>query len=408
MYSRNQTGLNANMQSLQAEKPKQKKKKNFWMLTGLVLVGLGFVLLMIAGIWLAGANIESTILLRTQTALETMMSGAVTQTLASQYTAAAVQAEQAAVAQQTAFVQQTEEGLLAQTAVAQQTAEALLKTQVARTAMAAQTAAVGTPAAPTLVPGPTATLGETVVRKTDGMIQILIPAGTFQMGSDDGEEDEQPMHMVYLDAYWIDQTEVTNHQYAQCVAAGVCTVPKKPDAYYRTSNYGNPEFSKYPVVNVSWEQAQSYCKWAGGRLPTEAEWEKAARGTDGRKYPWGNEFNCKMGNFDDEIKDNSNVVPGGPNCDGYQDMAPVGIYPQGASPYGALDMAGNVWEWTADWYGWYPEDKEARNPTGPESGDHRTVRGGSWWLSTVDTLKVTFRDGCLPDGGYNLGFRCAR
>ncbi|NLI41381.1 MAG: SUMF1/EgtB/PvdO family nonheme iron enzyme, partial [Caldisericales bacterium] len=173
-----------------------------------------------------------------------------------------------------------------------------------------------------------------IKREKDEMLMVYVPAGEFEMGDEDGALDEQPVHTVYLDEYWIDQTEVTNGQYERCVAADSCTVPKSSYSSTRDSYYGNRSYADYPVIYVDWNQADAYCKWAGGRLPTEAEWEKASRGTDGRDYPWGDSIDENHANYDGNIGDTSEV----------------GRYPKGASPYGALDMAGNVWEWVSDWY----------------------------------------------------------
>ena len=151
--------------------------------------------------------------------------------------------------------------------------------------------------------------------------------------------NEQPVHKVVLDAFWIDQTEVTNKMYALCVQTSVCTPPSSTNSSTRPSYYENPEFEDYPVIYVDWYKAKTYCEWAGRRLPTEAEWEKAARGTDGRNYPWGKDAPNKM-----LLNYNGNVG----------DTTEIGKYPAGASIYGALDMAGNAWEWVSSLYKPYP------------------------------------------------------
>jgi formylglycine-generating enzyme required for sulfatase activity len=202
---------------------------------------------------------------------------------------------------------------------------------------------------------------------------VYIPAGEFIMGSDEGDSDERPVHTVYLDAFHIDRTEVANAQYQACVEAGACDAPSN------TTYYDNSNYAQHPVVHVSWDDADAYCRWAGKRLPTEAEWEKAARGTDGRRYPWGNsEPDCNKANYND--------------CVGL--TTEVGSYPAGASLYGVLDMAGNVWEWVADWYdpGYYSQSP-TRNPPGPDSGELRVLRGGSWYRSTPSGIRCALRYG---------------
>jgi formylglycine-generating enzyme required for sulfatase activity len=231
---------------------------------------------------------------------------------------------------------------------------------------------------------------------------VYIPANEFIMGSDKGKSDELPIHTVYLDAFFIDKTEVTNAQYRKCVEAGVCDVPSDT-TYYDDANYG-----QHPVVYVSWNDADAYCLWAGKRLPTEAEWEKAARGTDGRVFSWGNSLaEGNQANFCDA------------RCaqdwryaevdDGYEQTAPVGNYPAGASPYGALDMVGNVWEWVADWYDAnYYSKSPSRNPLGPDSGEQRMIRGGSWY-GDPHYERCTVRLGIYPNDRINdVGFRCAK
>jgi len=192
---------------------------------------------------------------------------------------------------------------------------------------------------------------------------------------------------VYLDAFWIDKTEVTNAQYRLCVQAGVCAIPI--GKYFDNSNY-----TDHPVVYVYWQDANNYCSWVGRCLPTEAEWEKAARGTDGRTYPWGEGLDCSKANYY--------------WCGKFNEISPVGYYPQGASPYGVLDMAGNVWEWVSDWFssGYYNQSPSS-NPQGPASGDTHGLRGGSWY-SYDYSMSSANRYNYGLDRRYNsIGFRCA-
>ncbi len=200
------------------------------------------------------------------------------------------------------------------------------------------------------------------------------------MGSSKAEDpealdEEIPQHIVYLDAYWIDQTEVTNAQYARCVASGSCSRPNELTSLTHSSYYDDLQYANYPVIFVSWSQATAYCTWAGRRLPTEAMWEKAGRGPDGLIYPWGNTFDGTKANYCD-----INCINGWKDDrydDGYIDTSPVGDYPAGASIYGAFDMAGNVYEWVADWFEPYRRIRQ-ENPTGPLSGSEHIIRGGSW------------------------------
>ncbi len=208
------------------------------------------------------------------------------------------------------------------------------------------------PAETSIPPRPTVGIGSTRISDKDGMTILYVPAGEFRMGSNIGLTTERPIHTVYLDAFWIDQTEVTNAMYSNCVNDGECREPSNT-IYYDDSNYAS-----YPVVYVAWDDAINYCSWADRRLPTEAEWEKAASWNDSTKenyiWPWGNDFSCTKGNFDDETQDDIQVNPGGENCDGFRKISPVGSFSTGASPYGALDMAGSVHEWVNDWFDVYP------------------------------------------------------
>jgi formylglycine-generating enzyme required for sulfatase activity len=270
----------------------------------------------------------------------------------------------------------------------------------------------------------------TQVSEKDGMTMLYVPEGEFLMGvpldAPGADDDEKPQRKVYLDAFWIDQTEVTNEMFERFVrGTGYETDAEKEDWGWvcidgncnktEGANWLHPHgaqshldgLEKHPVVQVSWYDAQAYCEWAERRLPTEAEWEKAARGTDGYHYPWGKQdiagtlvnfcdSNCSLPNADQSIDD------------GYEFTAPVGSYPAGASLYNALDMAGNVWEWVADWYDErYYQNAPLRNPQGPDYGESRTQRSGSW-DNGIDLLNAANRVPALPsDRNYSRGFRCA-
>ncbi|MGE5775257.1 MAG: formylglycine-generating enzyme family protein [Chloroflexota bacterium] len=298
----------------------------------------------------------------------------------------------------------------------------------------------------TSAPTPMALSGpiDTRISERDNMVQVYIPAGRFLMGSTRADIDtvmeacsycllewfdhEMPQHKVYLDAFWIDQTEVTNAMFAQFVAetgyqtdaerigAGIDFRLSTYDwAMTKGANWRHPhgptsnidDMENHPVVQMSGNDAEAYCTWAGRRLPTEAEWEKAARGTDGRSYPWGNEppagnlLNFADRNLNANESDNS-------IDDGYVFTAPVGSYPDGASPYGVFDMAGNVWERVIDWYSdTYYANSPARNPAGPASSEYHIIRGGSWsrmarYVRTASRYR--YRQLNRSSG---LGFRCA-
>ena len=183
-------------------------------------------------------------------------------------------------------------------------------------------------------PTPELSIGSTMTG-VDGMTLLYVPAGDFIMGSEDGGDNEKPIHTVYLDAFWIDQTEVTNATYAMCVKDGMCYEPSSAWSHTRINYYGKSEYNNFPVIFISWNDASTYCSWAERRLPTEAEWEKAARGEKASTYPWGNNQPTKaFSNYNNAVGDTTEA----------------GIYLPGASPYGALDMAGNVREWVEDWY----------------------------------------------------------
>jgi formylglycine-generating enzyme required for sulfatase activity len=262
---------------------------------------------------------------------------------------------------------------------------------------------------------PTATSLPTEIVDTKGVQMMLVSEGEFPMGSDI-KSDESPVHTVYLKTYYIDKYEVTNTLYEICVKAGACKQPLSKRSYTRTSYYGNSQYGNYPVVKVNWDMANKYCEWRGARLPTEAEWEKAARGTEDNLYPWRNssdlgtlantcDHNCPFDWKTDSLDD------------GYGDTAPVGNYPAGASPYGVLDLAGNVWEWVSDWYhANYYVNSPSSNPTGPSSGQEHVLRGGSW--AETDAYQFGIRSSVRMTrsvyitvssaSDYGIGFRCAK
>lgn len=245
----------------------------------------------------------------------------------------------------------------------------------------------------------------------DGMTEVFVPAGTFQMGGIDAaaSDDEKPVHSVTLHGFWMDKFEVTNAMYVQCLKAGACTPPQVAKSETRASYFNNPDFNDYPVVEVTWSSAAAYCKWAGRRLPSEAEWEHAARGDTINTYPWGDQTpDATLANFNYQLGD----------------TARVGSYPAGASPFGVMDMAGNVAEWVNDFYsGTYYGNGPATNPTGPLARANffaRVVRGGTFADAARD-IRASKRSqvlgsnpqadpgssAFLGDFSPRIGFRCA-
>jgi formylglycine-generating enzyme required for sulfatase activity len=223
---------------------------------------------------------------------------------------------------------------------------------------------------------------------------VFVPAGEFTMGST-LLPNEKPIHLVYVNDFWIDQYEVSNALYQKCVAAQACLPPiegytdRHPDGYF-----ANPTYHDFPAATVNWSEADQYCRWAGKRLPTEAEWEKAARGTDARAFPWGNTF--------DQARVNS----------AYNlELVTVAVnrYPDGVSPYGAYNMSGNVWEWSADWYDEnYYATAPRDNPTGPLTGKLKALRGGGYGVFDAAMRTSLRRDMDPSTRTPYIGFRCAR
>ncbi len=244
----------------------------------------------------------------------------------------------------------------------------------------------------------------------DGMTEVFVPAGTFTMGGLDpsSTQGEKPSHKVTLHAFWIDKFDVTNGMFTQCTTAGVCDPPLNFSSKTVTAYFNGADYANYPVINVTWGEATAYCKWAGRRLPSEAEWERAARGDDLRTYPWGDQApDSSRANFNFQVGDTSKV----------------GSYPAGASVYGVLDMAGNVEQWVNDFYDpTYYSKAVNLNPTGPIARANffnRVIRGGSF-QDGAGNIRVAYRAGDLgpnPDaltgtpaytGDYSpkIGFRC--
>jgi len=268
----------------------------------------------------------------------------------------------------------------------------------------------------------------TTISPIDGMTMVYVPAGEFLMGSPEGvgDDDEHPQHIVYLESFYIDQMEVTNTMFSEFVVkTNYQTDAEKAGKSYgfvgndwllvSGVNWKHPYgpssdiggLDNHPVIHVSWNDAKAYCEWAGKRLPTEAEWEKGARGTSGATYPWGND--PPAGNLVNFADINTNFDWSVNSVDdGYKFTSPVGTYPDGASPYNLLDVSGNVWEWVADWYDKdYYSQSPNRNPQGPVTGTVRVMRGGAW-DDLIAGIRTSYRAAySQTNTNGDTGFRCA-
>lgn len=245
-----------------------------------------------------------------------------------------------------------------------------------------------------------------ITNSKDGSELILIPAGEFLMGTPEkeGYDNEHPRRRVNLSAYYIGKYEVTNEQYARFVEK------TRYQAQGNWRDYSTSGRKKHPVVCVTWKDAVAYCKWAGLRLPTEAEWEKAARGTDGRIYPWGNKWEAASLNWSGPKDKKWKSWEAQGSLPTLLPTKPIGSFPYGASSYGIMDMAGNVWEWCSDWYSVrYYQNSPTANPRGPDKGESKVLRGSSWSTSDLDCLRSANRNWSKPSGWDDCyGFRCAR
>ncbi|ULA62384.1 MAG: FGE-sulfatase domain-containing protein [Nitrospira sp.] len=244
---------------------------------------------------------------------------------------------------------------------------------------------------------------EKEVQGKDGAPMVFIPEGSFPMGvphgDRDGGRDEYPRHDVFVSEFYIDKFELTNSRYLEFVKATKHRIPQNPTNATRNLWQGDTiteSLADRPVINVDWADANAYCQWAGKRLPTEAEWEKAAKGTADRRFPWGNvEPTNKHLNFNQQWI-------------GEKTLMPVGSYELGKSPFGVYDVAGNVWEWVNDWYdAKYYEKSPAKNPTGPETGTKRVLRGSGWQNETPTVRIFTRVDSDPTMRNESTGFRCA-
>ena len=287
---------------------------------------------------------------------------------------------------------------------ATQTPSAVASTAPSTAASASNSAATSLTPSASAVSTPPSKPGDKRAREVDGAEMVFVPAGEFIFGSpkDVGDPDETPQRRVTLAAFFIDRLETTRAQFARCVDAGTCKAPIAEDgAATKACNWPHAVRQDHPINCVTYQDAVDYCGWAGARLPTEAEWEKAARGGDGRAYPWGNSAaTCELA-----------VVPtpaGLTGC-GAKTTGVVGSKPAGASPYGALDMSGNVWEWVSDFY---VEDYYAKapstDPKGPAQGGARSLRGGAWEVHDMLHLRTSNRYRFAPAKRFHaLGIRCA-
>jgi eukaryotic-like serine/threonine-protein kinase len=301
--------------------------------------------------------------------------------------------------------------------------DALISTATATESVMATRTSTAT-ITPTITSTPTVTVTSTITmtptledssftrNEKDNAGMVYVPEGEFMMGSDHNDDPyfwgaEGPPHLVFTDAFWIYEYEVTNQMYAECVADNECLMPQQTYSVNATDYYESSQYQDHPVIFVTYLNASSYCAWAGGRLPYEAEWEKAARGTSMNLFPWGNDL---------ERNDLANLC--GSECargelraenlnDGYAGPAPIGSFPNGVSPYGAYDMAGNVWEWVYDWFQpTFFSSSPYMNPVGPSSGSSRVIRGGSW-TNYIDGVRAVARSGINPSHSFDtLGFRC--
>ena len=246
-----------------------------------------------------------------------------------------------------------------------------------------------------ITPSPTAAPPYNTSR--DDVEMVLIPEGPFVMGSDDENAlfNAKPAHEVTLKSFWIDRYEVTNEQYARCVAMQYCTEPKDFSSASRKDYYANPDYANYPVIHVDYYQATAYCAWAGKRLPTEAEWEKAARGEDSLIYPWGSRLSAE--------------IPAQVNHFQEGDTVPVDAFPEGVSPYGVYNLLGNVWEWTSDQYDeYYYSSSSSADPQAFVGGNDYVIRGFSWSYPFSRLEIYTRNYSYILNHSYDLGFRCAQ